>query len=769
MSISMLIKRLKDIMRGDSGVDGDAQRLSQIVWILFLKIFDHKEEEWELENDYKPVIPLGYRWRDWASCTGEDGEPDKKKQLTGDDLINFVNNKLFPVLKGEAIKDENNEYVTLFNSDDPKAFFVRKFMEDSTNYMKNGVYLRQVINVFVEVSFDDAEERYAFNDIYETILKDLQAAGKAGEFYTPRALTSFVTEKVNPQIGENVADFACGTGGFLVEALKHLQAQVEKLEESKCVQESLHGIEWKPLPYMLCVANLLLHDVNNPNILHDNGLAKNVMELTSEDKYKVILMNPPFGGNVDALDLTNFPTDLRSSESADLFIAKILYSLKDEGRCGLILPDGFLFNDEIAKTNLKKKILSEFNLHTVIRLPKTVFAPYTDINTNLLFFDKTGATKEIWYYRLDMPEDQKRFNKTRPIRREHFEPVDEWWNNRVEIKDEREDESMTQTWKARKYSVEEIIERNYNLDLCGFPIKEEVVLSPEETIDNYMVQKKELEHKLSEATTTMKNYIYGNENIVLMNIKSLSDKITSIDNSFPNNMKKALLQAAIQGKLTEQSESDSSVDELLIKIKEEKDRLIKEKKISKEKALGPISDEEIPFDIPENWRWVKLANVSKRIHYGYTASAQPVGTAKLLRITDIQDNKVNWNEVPYCSPKESELRNYELHNRDIMIARTGGTIGKTYIVESLNEVAVFASYLIRVVPSDFINELYIKRYMESPCYWNQLIAKSSGTGQPNVNGVSLSNLYIPIPPLEEQERIVEKLDRLIPCCEGLIE
>ena len=351
MSISTLIKRLKDIMRGDSGVDGDAQRLSQIVWILFLKIFDYKEEDWELEGDYKPVIPVGYRWRDWASCLGEDGEPDKKMQLTGEALINFVNNKLFPVLKGEAIKDENNEDVILFSSDDPKVFFVRKFMEDSTNYMKNGVYLRQVINVFIEVSFDNNEERHAFNDIYETILKDLQSAGKAGEFYTPRALTSFVTEKVDPRIGDNIADFACGTGGFLVETLKHLQAQVNTLDENQRAQEALYGIEWKPLPYMLCVTNLLLHNVSNPKILHDDGLAQNVMELTSEDKFKVILMNPPFGGNVDPLDLTNFPTDLRSNESADLFIAKIMYSLKDDGRCGLVLPDGFLANSDNSKTN----------------------------------------------------------------------------------------------------------------------------------------------------------------------------------------------------------------------------------------------------------------------------------------------------------------------------------------------------------------------------------------------------------------------------------
>lgn len=494
MSISSLIKRLQDIMRGDSGVDGDAQRLSQIVWVLFLKVFDYKEEEWELEDDYESVIPEPFRFRDWADPKTENGDKDIKNQMTGDELIDFVNNILFPFLKGDEIEYSGKKYH--FASEDPKAFIVREFMEDSTNYMKNGVYLRQVVNEIAKIDFDNTEERHTFNDIYETLLKGLQSAGKAGEFYTPRAITKFVTDHVSPKIGERVADFACGTGGFLVEALVNLQQQAKTIEDNEIIEKSLYGIEWKPLPYMLGITNLLLHNVNNPNILHGDGLSKNVLDLSDDDLFECILMNPPFGGNVDKADLANFPTELTSSESADLFVARIIYCLKQNGRCGLVLPDGLLFNSDNSKVALKKKLLNECNLHTIIRLPKSVFAPYTSINTNLLFFDKTGKTELVWYYRMDMPDGRKAFNKTNPIKREDLNVVDEWWNKRVEIKDEKEDKSMTETWKAKQYTYDQLEERGFDLDLCGFPEKEEIILSPDETIKNFKEHREDLEAKL---------------------------------------------------------------------------------------------------------------------------------------------------------------------------------------------------------------------------------------------------------------------------------
>ncbi len=509
VNIDGFIKKLQNIMRGDNGVDGDAQRLSQIVWILFLKVFDYKEEEWELENEYKPVIPYPFRFRDWADPKNDKGESDIANQMTGDTLVDFVNNKLFPFLKGDEVEIDDNKYN--FSSTDSKAMIVREFMTDSTNFMKNGVCLRQVINEISSINFDSTEERHTFNEIYEKLLKSLQEAGNAGEFYTPRALTKFITDHVNPKVGEKVADFACGTGGFLVEALVNMQSQAKDSTDLKEIESSIYGIEWKPLPYMLCTTNLLLHNVNKPNIVHGDGLAKNLLDLSDDDMFDVILMNPPFGGNVDKSDLANFPNDLTSSESADLFVARIIYCLKKNGRCGLILPDGLFSNLAPQKINLKKKLLNECNLHTIIRLPKTVFAPYTPTNTNLLFFDKTGKTEKIWYYRLDMPRGLKHFNKTNPIQRSDFDDVDKWWNNRIEIKDPKDDESLTETWKSKCYSYSEIEKNGFNMDLCGYPVKEEIILSPMETVNDFISKRekleKELDNKLKEIVKLIGDHV----------------------------------------------------------------------------------------------------------------------------------------------------------------------------------------------------------------------------------------------------------------------
>lgn len=488
MSITTLIKRLQDIMRGDAGVDGDAQRLSQIVWILFLKIFDYTEENWEYtEDDYQPVIPEGYRWRDWA--VGES----VKDQLTGEDLINFVNNVLFPVLRGNTIKDENGNDVVLFEGTDHRSLLVKEFMTDSTNYMKDGILLRDIINLFEEVDFSDSDERHKFNDIYETLLRGLQSAGKSGEFYTGRALTGFCVDKVNPQIGESIADFACGTGGFLIDALKHLQKQIKDgdIESNDILQKSLHGVEKKQLPYMLCTTNLLLNGIAEPDIIHGNSLETDVSDYTDKDKFDVILMNPPYGGKEQAYIQNNFPIDLRNSETADLFMIEILYRLKKNGRVAIVLPDGFLFGSDNAKTNIKKKLMNECNLHTIIRLPKSCFAPYTSIATNLLFFDKIGKTEETWFYRMDMPEGYKAFSKTKPLQRTHMNCIDQWWDNRVEIKD-----TETDTFKAKKFTYDEIESMGFNLDLCGFPTKEEEILSPSETISNFQARRDELDQKM---------------------------------------------------------------------------------------------------------------------------------------------------------------------------------------------------------------------------------------------------------------------------------
>ena len=491
MALLALIKRLQDIMRNDAGVGGDEQRLSQIIWILFLKVFDDKEKEWEfIKEDYTPVIPEGYRWRDWATSTSV------KDQMTGEELIDFINNKLFKVLSGDAIKNEKNEDVYLFTNTSRPALLVKEFMKESSNFMKNGVLLRQVINEFDEIDFNDGKDRHAFNDVYETLLKGLQKNN--GEFFTPRAITTFVTDKVNPKIGEKVADFACGTGGFLVDALEHMKKQNPTVEQLDMIQKSFYGVEKKQLPYMLCATNMMLHDIEEPDIIHGNSLEHDVRKYTDDEKFDVILMNPPYGGSELEIIQKNFPAELRNSETADLFVIEMMYRLNKNGRCGVVLPDGIMFGSDNSKTAIKKKLVEEFNLHTVIRLPESCFAPYTSITTNLLFFDNTGATTETWFYRFDLPEGQKFSMKKNPIKREDFSVIDKWWDNRVEIKDEKENNSMTETWKARKVPVSEIISSGYSFDFCGFPNEEKVILSPEETIANFKAERERLNQLMDE-------------------------------------------------------------------------------------------------------------------------------------------------------------------------------------------------------------------------------------------------------------------------------
>lgn len=470
MSLSNFVKRLQNIMWNDAGINGDAQRIEQMVWILFLKIYDAKEEDWEFYNDhYQSIIPEELRWRNWA-VDHKDG-----KALTGDALLDFVNNKLFPTLKNIEITEE-----TKMNQ-----IIVRTAFEDNNNYMKDGILLRQVINVIDEINFEEYEDRHAFGEIYETILRSLQSAGNAGEFYTPRAVTDFMVQMLQPKLGESIADFACGTGGFLTSALKVLDSQVDSVEDRKVYSNSIYGIEKKALPFLLCVTNMLLHDIDNPQIIHGNTLEKNVRDYKEADRFDVILMNPPYGGNEKNEIKQNFPADLRSSETADLFMDVIMYRLKKNGRCAIILPDGFLFGTDNAKIAIKKKLLEEFNLHTIIRMPHSVFAPYTSITTNILFFDNNGPTKNTWFYRLDMPEGYKNFSKTKPMKLEHFAPAIEWWNDKKEINIDGFD-------KAKCYTAEEIASRNYNIDLCGYPHEEEEILPPKELIQQYQEKRASL-------------------------------------------------------------------------------------------------------------------------------------------------------------------------------------------------------------------------------------------------------------------------------------
>ena len=462
MSLGSFVKTIQNIMRGDSGINGDAQRIEQMTWLLFLKVYDAKEEDWEFHDDaYESIIPEELRWRNWA-VDRKDG-----KAMTGQSLLDFVNNKLFPTLK--ELKVTENTPI--------KKSIVKAVFEDSNQYMKDGILLRKVINEIDAIEFDEYDERHAFGEIYETILKSLQSAGNAGEFYTPRAVTDFMVKMTQPKLGERIADFACGTGGFLTSTLNVLEPQIKTVDDREKYNNSIYGVEKKPLPYLLSITNMLLHDIDSPQIFHGNSLERNVREYKKSDKFDIVLMNPPYGGTESEGVKINFPADLRSSETADLFMSVIMYRLNENGRAGVIIPDGFLFGTDNAKVAIKKKLLEEFNLHTIIRMPASVFAPYTSITTNILFFDKTKKTDTVWFYRVDMPEGYKHFSRTKPRKVEHFAECVAWWKERKQIKD-----TDTDTYKAKDYTVLELTERGYDLDLCGYPTVEEEVLSPEETI-----------------------------------------------------------------------------------------------------------------------------------------------------------------------------------------------------------------------------------------------------------------------------------------------
>ena len=488
MAISNFIKKVQDIMRNDPGVNGDAQRIEQIVWMLFLKIYDAREEEWEMfEDSYESIIPEKFKWRNWAK-DNKDGE-----SLTGDSLLDFVNNELFPAFKNLEVGNETQT----------KQRIVKDVFEDINNYQKDGILLRQVINVIDEIDFLNNKVKTEFGFIYESFLKDLQSAGNAGEFYTPRAVTDFMVKVIKPVIGERTADFACGTGGFLVSVINELEKQIFSIKSNEFFDQSVYGIEKKSLPYILCITNLILHGIDIPDIEHDNALGEDYKDLRKKEKFDIILMNPPYGGNEKESIKQNFPSGFRSSETADLFMNVIMYRLKENGRCGVIIPDGFLFGNDNIKTNIKKKLFSEFNLHTVVRLPKSVFAPYTSITTNILFFDKTGPTKETWFYRVDMPEGYKNFSKTKPMKLEHFEEVLKWWDNREEIE-------VDDYPKAKKYTIEEIEERNFNIDLCGFPHEEEKILDPMELISIYKEKREKHNIEIDKLLEQITSILGGN-------------------------------------------------------------------------------------------------------------------------------------------------------------------------------------------------------------------------------------------------------------------
>ncbi len=472
-NLSGIVKSIRDIMREDRGVSGDGQRIEQLAWMLFLKIIDDKDQEMEIMNDdYESPIPEKFQWRNWAA--DDEG-------MTGDELLNFIDapEGLFDTLRNLDVT--GNE----------RALMVREVFEGNNNYMKSGINIRKVVNKLNEVDFNKANERHLFGEIYETILKELQSAGDYGEFYTPRAVTQFMTDMINLKLGEMVLDPACGTGGFLTGVVDHLKKQANSVEDYREIQQKVTGWEWKPLPYVLATTNMILHDIELPHITYRDAMDRNLREYRQPDKVDVILANPPFGGTVANNNEKNFPQNYRTKESADLFLVMMIHLLKEHGRAAIVLPDGSLTGEGV-KQRIREKWLKECSLHTIIRLPNSVFSPYATVATNLLFFEKAPrvdedelldeevivpeirstngqaslfsngiakpdkqkfATQEVWYYEHTLPEGQKSYSKTKPIRREEFKPIEEWWKQRTENE---------QAWKV---DIQTLIDRNFDLDI----------------------------------------------------------------------------------------------------------------------------------------------------------------------------------------------------------------------------------------------------------------------------------------------------------------
>lgn len=452
MSVRNLVKSIQDIMRQDVGVDGDAQRISQLCWMFFLKIIDDQDQELEaMQDGYRSPIPKKYQWRSWAA------DPEG---VTGDKLLTFVNDELFPALKELPVA-----------SKDGRRRVVRGVFEDAYNYMKSGQLMRQVVNKISGVDFNNLAEKQHFGDIYEQILNDLQSAGNAGEYYTPRAVTAFMADRIDPKPGEILLDPACGTGGFLTCSIRHMRERYVKTPtDEKRMQQALHAVEKKQLPHMLCVTNMLLHGVDDASFVrHDNTLARPYISYTQSDRVDVVLTNPPFGGREEDGIESNFPKHFQTKETADLFLALIVRLLKSGGRAAVVLPDGTLFGEGV-KTRLKEHLLEECNLHTIVRLPNSVFKPYASIGTNLLFFEKGSPTKEVWYYEHQIPDGQKAYSMTKPIRFEHFAPCIAWWAER---------EQNEVAWKI---TIQEIKGRNYNLDVKNPHVIEKDLGDPAELL-----------------------------------------------------------------------------------------------------------------------------------------------------------------------------------------------------------------------------------------------------------------------------------------------
>lgn len=738
-NIGAVVNSIRNIMRQDRGISGDAQRLEQLGWMLFLKIIDDKDQELEIIKDnYVSVIPEKFQWRNWAS---------DQEGMTGDELLEFIdsnaqrNKGLFASLRELNVPNHPK-----------RAAIVREVFEGSNNYMKSGYEMRKVINKLNEIDFNNSEDKHIFGNIYESILQELRDAGNKGEYYTPRAVTQLMTQMTNPKLGEKVLDPAAGTGGFLTAAIDHIRENfVKTVDDEHILQNSITGWELKPVAYVLGLTNLILHEMDVPDYHYIDSLKKEYNSIGKKDQVDVILANPPFGASIADGVETNFPATYRCKESADLFVILMLQLLKSNGRCAIVLPDGSITGDGV-KARIREKLLTDTNLHTVIRLPQTTFFPAM-INTNLLFFEKGSPTKEIWYYEHKLPVGQKSYSKTKPIQFEEFQPIVDWWNNR---------EESEVSWKL---NVEELI--GYNLDVKNPNTVKEELGNSTEHYQSFAVTDRKFSEVLMEIAEELKldqNPVF---NAILENQYYLFKDLNSI-----KLLRQSILNEAIKGNLTQvwrqNNNSDRVASELLELTEAEKIRLVKEKLIRKEKALPPLKKDEIPFSVPHSWMWCKLDSVSViNGGFAFKSSKYTNDGVRVIRISDFSEKGFKDDKVVRYVYSEN-LEPYVLQENNILMAMTGGTVGKSLFVRSLPEKMVVNQRVATIKILDPINPEYINCVIPTTIV-QDVIKNAKNSTNDNISMGNIKGFLIPLPPAEEQERIVSKVRLLFEKCNILEE
>lgn len=744
MTISTTIKTIQKIMRKDDGVDGTAQRLAQLSWLLFLKIFDAQEEELEFEqSNYRSPIPEQYLWRNWAA---------DKQGMTGEELMEFINNKLLPDLKALQASFASN----------PRGFVVREGLSEAYNFMKSGTLLRQIINKLNDVDFTKFRDRHLFGDIYEQLLRDLQSAGDSGEYYTPRAVTDFAVQMIDPKLGESIYDPACGTGGFLTCAIDNLRKQAKTTEDQLLIETAVSGIEKKQLPHLLCTTNMMLHGIEVPKqIKQGNTLRRPLSSIEDSEKVDIVVTNPPFGGNEEDGIEKNFPSELQTKETADLFLQYIIEMLKDGGRAAIVLPDTILYGDGV-KAKIKKLLLEECNLHTIVRLPNSVFSPYTPIKTNILFFEKGISTKNIWFYEIPLPADVKAFNKTNPMKLDDFSACLDWWGEGISVAEKTARVSRQATEQAWRISVDEIIEREYNLDIDNPHVSDLVSHDPQELLSIHAKQHTSVQDERDQLKIGLSVAVQAAWPSISEHFDLLFSTADSVDK-----LKAGILKLAMTGKLVRQEANDEPASALLEKVKSEIVSKENSGLLKKKPKLASAHEDSLLYEIPTSWCWVQLGEIASHNAGKTLDSGRNTGDLReYITTSNLYWGKFDLTKTIKMMPiKSSELLKCQAVMGDLLICE-GGEAGRAAVWPH-QEPICFQNHIHRVRLFGGISPFFIYWFFQHLNCTGEIDLYRKGIGITNMSGKALGSIPIPLPPLDEQQRIVLKIDELMAQCDQL--